>query len=152
MPAPFEEDDPLFGVGLLAEIEARMGAIVAGDAGVGQQDALQRASVIRGRAICRRSHYHVFALEHIVAAAGGTSCAAGAMQRVGIIGICPSPRLSRRLCFGLFVLQIHLQLRSPCAKCIQVIVVVVVAAVDAVTAGLWQQCTECNKKEEETER
>lgn len=54
MPTALEEDDPFLGVGLLAQIETRMAAIVARDARVGQHDTLQRATMIILGAIYRR--------------------------------------------------------------------------------------------------
>lgn len=90
VPAALEEDDPLLGAGLLAQVVAGMGAVVAGDARVGQIGALQRATVVPGAA--GRVHHHVVALDHVhaglperilVQTGGGIQAADGAGARAG---------------------------------------------------------------------
>jgi len=63
VPAALEEDDPLLGAGLLAQVEAGVGAVVAGDARVGQVGPLQGAAVIPRAA--GRVHHHIVALDHV---------------------------------------------------------------------------------------
>lgn len=66
MPAALQEDDPLLGTGLLPQVEAGVGAVVAGDVGVDQVGPFQGATVIPGvGGPAGGVHYHVVALDHV---------------------------------------------------------------------------------------